>query len=123
VLNETFEEGYYKATLNVPTQLNNELTWAMLKINAHPDWKAKVNGKPVEWVQMSPCFMAVPVTEGMHTVEFEFTISPLRKALLLLCMVTIIGLGLFEYVPVKTSYQKLKTLKKIPDEKAIELAH
>jgi len=123
VLDETFEEGYYKATLNIPAQANNKLTWAMLKINAHPDWKAKVDEEEVDWIQMSPCFMAVPVTKGTHTVEFEFTISPLRKALFLLCILTITGLGLFEYVPLKTSYQKLKKMKKIYGKKAIELVH
>lgn len=97
IIEEQTEEGYYKSKIEVfPNNLNTP-QWAMLKVNAHPDWKAKVNGKPVEWVQMSPCFMAVQLEAGEHIVEFEFDVSPLRKGLCLLSIFTIVGLGIFEY--------------------------
>ncbi len=92
VLAAQMEDGYYQATLKVSPNEKDSLLWATLKVNAHPDWIAKVDGEVVDWVQMSPCFMAVPISAGTHVVEFEFGISPLRKALLGLSLLTIIGL-------------------------------
>ncbi len=104
IVNEYTEEGYYKAELEVfpsNTQDVNALQWVLLKVNAHPDWQAKVNGQIVEWTQMSPCFMAVPLKAGKHIVEFEFGVSRLRIALLGLGFLTIIGLGLWEVIQTK----------------------
>ena len=97
VVEESHEEGYYKATIEVAPNESDSPLWALVKVNAHPDWKAKVNGQPVEWIQMSPCFMAVPVTAGTHVVEFEFGVSTLRISLLFLSILIITGLGGFEF--------------------------
>jgi len=113
VLEEYTEEGYYQSKIEVFPNETNTPQWAMVKVNAHPDWKAKVNGKPVEWVQMSPCFMAVPVTAGTHTVEFEFGVSSLRLGLFCLSIFTIMGLGLFEFIQ---SRRKRKLQKQDPKE-------
>lgn len=94
ILEEYHEDGYYRANIAVHNVSDDALTWAMVKVNAHPDWTAKVDGKEVEWVQMSPCFMAVPISRGIHTIEFKFGISPIRKSLLLLAFLTILGLGI-----------------------------
>lgn len=108
ILEEYTEEGYYQSKIEVFPTEHNTPQWAMVKVNAHPDWKAKVNGQPVEWVQMSPCFMAVPVTAGTHTVEFEFGVSPLRIGLFCLSIFTIIGLGLFEFVQARRKRKSQK---------------
>lgn len=92
ILKESTEDGYYKATVSVLPNNRKTPSWIMVKASAHPDWKAIVDGEPVAWVQMSPSFMAVPVSEGIHTVEFEFTISPLRIGLFILSLLTIITL-------------------------------
>lgn len=99
IMEEYNEAGYYKAKINVFPHSGKTPQWALLKVNAHLDWKAKVDGKAVEWIQMSPCFMAVPITEGEHIVEFEFGVSPIRKALCLLSLVIIVGLGIYERFP------------------------
>jgi len=98
VLEEHHEEGYYKAKIEVLPNETNTPQWAMLKVNAHPDWKARVNGKPAEWIQMSPSFMAVRLEPGVHEVEFEFGVSTLRISLLLLSFLIITGLGVWERV-------------------------
>ena len=36
-------------------------------------WKAKVDGTPVEVIRANIAFMAVPVSEGSHTIEMSYT--------------------------------------------------
>ncbi len=108
IIKESIEDGYYKAEIEVFPQENDaQALWAMLKVNAHMDWQAKVDGQRVDWVQMSPCFMAVPITPGTHIVEFEFGVSPLRWALCGLSLLTIIGLGCYEVFSRREPKRKL----------------
>lgn len=97
VLDEEIYDGYYKATVKV-SEHDNINKWIVLKVNAHPDWRAKVNGKSVDWIQMSPCFMAVQVPPGKHVIEFEFEVCLLRKSLILLSLFTTLGLALFDFI-------------------------
>ncbi len=114
ILKSHSEDGYYEAELEVCDTEQDKPAWAMVKVNAHPDWKATVNGEPAEWVQMSPCFMAVQLPPGRHKVAFEFQISGLRKALFFLALFTIIGLGILRLLPKKTyNFVNLKLLKSV----------
>ncbi len=94
VLSEVIEDGYYKAEV----QSNNQkLTcYVMLKVNAHPDWTARIDGIKVPWIQVSPSFMAVQLPSGEHTIAFEFGISKLRILLFILSITTGILLLFYE---------------------------
>lgn len=44
----------------------------MLKASFDPNWRATVDGKPVETQMLAPSFVGVPVPAGQHTIEFKY---------------------------------------------------
>lgn len=90
VTSEHVSNGRYEAQVRIePEEVRNDTpAWVLLRVNAHADWVATLDGKPAEWVQMSPCFMAVQVPPGEHRVVFRFQISYLRYALWILSLTT-----------------------------------
>ncbi len=105
VLSEYVEDGLYRTEVEINKVLSTEDTstkskntcYVLLKVGAHKDWRAYVDGKEVSWVQVSPSFMAVPVSEGEHTIEFSFAPRPLRFILLVLSLLALVALFLWEY--------------------------
>ncbi len=79
ILSEEINDTTYAGTF----QTIDSSCFLMLKVNAHPYWHALVDGQEISWVQISPSFMAVPVSEGIHKIEFEYQIPRWRLGLFL----------------------------------------
>ncbi len=47
-------------------------TFAVVSESFHPNWRARVNGQPVEKLRANFAFMAVPVLKGHSTVELTY---------------------------------------------------
>ncbi len=94
VIEEHIEDGYYKA--QVKGNMQDTACYILLKVNAHKDWKALLDGKEVDWIQVSPSFMAVQLPQGEHVIEFEFGINNVRKILFFISLITLLLLWYFE---------------------------
>ena len=94
----------YSCTANVISD-----AWILLKANYFPFWTVLIDGIERPIVHVAPNFMAVEVTQGEHTVQFQYT-NPLSQkygvtlALLLFCI--LIGLTINQRVSaMKTNTQ------------------
>ena len=85
VLEEEISRGLYKAKVNV----EDETCFIMLKISAHPNWKAYVDNSEQDWQVLNPSFMGVKVTQGQHDIEFKYTDNK-RPLLILLGILVIV---------------------------------
>ncbi len=101
VLSEQNNNGYYQARVQINTDSTNRSNktnhWVLLRVNAHPDWVATIDGNIVDWVQMSPCFMAVKVPNGTHVIEFKFQFSRFRLILLAISLATLMALFILNH--------------------------
>lgn len=88
VSDEKVERGQYSADFDV----KDSGCYALLKVSAFPEWHAYVDSVEVQWKMLSPSFMGVPLETGKHTVEFKYSVMPLRKWLLLVSVVGLIAL-------------------------------
>jgi hypothetical protein len=79
----------YSAVIDVPA--NCTQCYAMFKMSYHPDWQAKVDGKPVSKFAVFPYYLAAPVTPGIHSVEFEYKPNTLKIILLYGEILTVVG--------------------------------
>ena len=61
------DRGTYGASVSV-----NRDAYVLLKMTYHPRWKATVDGQQVETYMVAPGFVAVPISEGTHTVRFAY---------------------------------------------------
>lgn len=102
------DEGPRPAT-KLPTTACPPNTLAILKVTYHPQWKATIDGKPAEILQVSPSYMAIPITEGPHQIVFTYQSSPLKKSLMAVSFITLIILIVF--IPIFPKLRKLKTPK------------
>ena len=105
VLSEYVEDGLYRAEVEVSkgqsarnTSNSKNICYVLLKVGAHKDWRAYIDDKEVSWVQVSPSFMAVSVSEGEHLIEFSFAPHLLRFILLMLSLLTLVGLFLGKHL-------------------------
>ena len=93
--------------LNFPGEVTNEvrtgenyqadidarrICYALLKMTWHPNWKAYVDGKPVETVMLSPGFIGVPLGAGHHHIFCRYESGNLKSSL---AIVGLIGVALF----------------------------
>jgi hypothetical protein len=75
-----------------------ESCFLILKVSAHPDWKATIKGKSKEEIKIygvSPNFMGInldDIEEGEYVVEFSFKVNKTREILLLLLVLTMLSL-------------------------------
>ncbi len=68
-------------------------SYVLFKMTWHPNWKASVDGMPVQTVMLSPGFVGVPVTGGRHLVECRY--QPERwKAILAIAGFLLVGLAI-----------------------------
>lgn len=51
---------------------SNESQWLVFNQNHYPYWKATIDKKPVEIERVSDAFMAIPLDEGSHLIQFAF---------------------------------------------------
>lgn len=56
----------------------------VLKQSFHPNWRATIDGKPVQPFSVFPVFTAVPVSEGTHDIVFSYKPSRLKVILLVI---------------------------------------
>ena len=80
ILKEEVSKQTYKAEIKVGQNCDSCL--AIFKMSFHPDWQAKVDGKPTEKVAVFPFYLAVPVTPGVHTIEFTYQPGKIKVILL-----------------------------------------
>jgi hypothetical protein len=50
----------------------------LLRVTYHPDWEARVDGRRVETLMLSPSYLGIPVEAGSHQVEVRW--SPGRRS-------------------------------------------
>lgn len=82
----------YEATVSTP-----ETTDVVLKVTAHPWWRAEVDGVPVATREVLPGFMAVRVAAGEHVVRFTYA-PPWWKRLLFGVAVIVLAAALIALV-------------------------
>lgn len=87
-ITETVERGHYSAKFDVAS----DDCYALLKVSAFPEWHAYVDSSEVPWTMLSPSFMGVKLDPGVHTVDFKYSVMPLRKWLLFFSVAGLIGL-------------------------------
>ena len=98
IRSETADQGVYTTNVNI-----SSFCFVLLKVGAHKDWRVTVDGQEQQWVQVSPAFMAVPVSSGEHTIEFQFAIRWPRIVLFLLSLFIIASVYFYEKVYVVTN--------------------
>lgn len=105
IISEQIFDGEYSAEINVNAS-NITSCFLMLKVNAHKDWKATVDGEKIAWIQVSPDFMAIPVETGKHTVTFKFHVNLFRIILFILSFALVFGLYSLEREKVRKNEGK-----------------
>lgn len=80
IKNEKVKRQTYSATVDVPQNCKN--CSIMFKMSYHPDWQAKIDGKPAIKYAVFPYYLAVSATPGEHTVEFTYQPNKLKVILL-----------------------------------------
>jgi len=80
IKNEKVERQTYSATVTVPQNCKN--CSIMFKMSYHPDWQAKIDGKPAPKYAVFPYYLAVSAPAGEHTVEFTYQPNSLKVILL-----------------------------------------
>jgi uncharacterized membrane protein YfhO len=88
---ETADSGIYTANVSMTSSC-----FVLLKVGAHKDWHVTVDGQEQQWIQVSPAFMAVPVSEGNHKVVFQFAISRLRIFLFIFSLLTVFAIWIYD---------------------------
>lgn len=67
VISEKYDTQNYQAEIHAARR-----SYVLFKMTWHPDWKATVDGAPVETAMLSPGFVGVPVGPGHHLVELRY---------------------------------------------------
>ncbi|MBT3407267.1 hypothetical protein HN415_01145, partial [Candidatus Woesearchaeota archaeon] len=89
---EVVRRGYYETLVNV----TDSSCFIMLKVSAHPEWRAYVNGTESEIYEISPSFMSVKVdTPGVYKVYFEYKLRALRIGLFFFSLFSFILVFIF----------------------------
>ncbi len=68
VLAEQIGKWWYSCDVSAEGERN----WLLLKVTAHPFWRAEIAGKPVDIYYLSPAFMGIPLPSGVHQVRFSY---------------------------------------------------
>jgi hypothetical protein len=80
IKNEKVKRQTYSATVDVPQNCKN--CSIMFKMSYHPNWQAKIDGKPASKYAVFPYYLAVSAPAGEHTVEFTYQPNSLKVILL-----------------------------------------
>lgn len=70
---EQFDETYIKGTV---TAYDNQILYT--SINYDDGWKVKIDGKDAKKIKIGDALIAVKLSEGTHTVEFEYIPNGLK---------------------------------------------
>ena len=62
----------------------------------HPNWKAIIDKKEVKPIILSPFFMGIPLSKGLHTVLFYYSPPLTRTILLLLSFIVLLLIIIFK---------------------------
>jgi len=68
----------------------------LLKMTFHPGWRATLDGRDVEPVQLLPSYLGVAVEPGEHEVHFSWDPGPLKAVLLGLGLLPLLALVAWE---------------------------
>ena len=85
------------------TRIENKLTGTVeakedgiliLSVPAEPGWSMYVDGAETEYEKFLDCFIAVPVTQGQHTIRLQYTVRGLWQGILcsLICLLVFVGI-------------------------------
>ncbi|MBI3032509.1 YfhO family protein [Candidatus Woesearchaeota archaeon] len=86
VITETATKGHYTAEIEAV----RDDCLVILKATYHPDWEAKIDGNKTKTYEVSPSYIAIDAPRGKHTVVFTFKISWLRKALIMISLLSLV---------------------------------
>ncbi|MBI3556350.1 MAG: YfhO family protein [Deltaproteobacteria bacterium] len=67
----------------------------LFKMNYHPGWHALVDGHEVETQMVVPSFTAIRLSAGEHEIRFSYEVAPLKRVLLYVTMLGLLGLAPF----------------------------
>jgi len=69
----------------------------VFKVTYHPNWRVTVDGRPSRTLMVSPSYLGVPITAGVHEVIAEYRSSLLKNVLLaigIIALAAVIALGI-----------------------------
>ncbi|OGF99371.1 hypothetical protein A2Y99_03120 [Candidatus Gottesmanbacteria bacterium RBG_13_37_7] len=89
IVREAVSKQIYTADVEAPAGC--ESCFVMFKMSFHPNWKVTVDGQEAEKSVVFPFYLAVPITEGFHTVEFSYHPNNLKVWLIVFEIILIIG--------------------------------
>jgi uncharacterized membrane protein YfhO len=84
----SFESSSIKVIENGPGKIkcsinNGSYKFLVLLQNNYPHWRISIDGKEIKHFTAFKTFIALPVSNGRHTVEFNFNPKPIKTALLI----------------------------------------
>ncbi len=88
VLEESNTRGVYKTTVSV----EKEGCYVVFKMTYNPEWHAFVDDIEQEKVMISPAFMGVAVSSGMHEILFTYSVASYRLWLFVFGIISLIAL-------------------------------
>lgn len=85
------------------TRIENELTGTVdtkedgiliLSVPAEPGWSVYVDDAETEYEKFLDCLIAVPVTQGQHTIKLQYTVRGLWQGIMcsLICLLVFVGI-------------------------------
>jgi hypothetical protein len=86
---KAFGPGFLNAQIK-----NDSFRYITFLQNNYPYWQAKIDGKPVPHYTVFKTFIGFPLPTGNHIIEISFDPVPIRRALWLSGLVSMIFLGI-----------------------------
>ncbi len=87
ILSGTYSRGEYETTVSAQKEC-----YVIFKMTYHPEWHVYTDGIEQDIIMMSPAFMGVAVTPGIHDIRFIHTISSYRILLFIVGIISLITL-------------------------------
>ena len=94
ILSEQVQGNRYQARLNM-----DRADTLLLKTGYHPNWRATVDGTPVEVLMLMPSYIGVRLPPGEHLVALEYRPRQLRQWLQILGLLILLGIAVVEWQP------------------------
>lgn len=94
VSSEQETDNSYEAQVNVAHP-----SFALFKMTWHRNWKAYVDGRPERTVMLSPGFVGIPVSPGLHSIRCSYEPGPWKPIMAIGGMILAIVFGSTKFQP------------------------
>ncbi len=92
VVNEQTSDQDYQAEIEAARR-----SYVLFKMTWHPNWRATVDGAPVETVMLSPGFTGIPVPAGRHKIDIRYEAETWKSVLAILGLLLVCGIAVAEW--------------------------